>query len=78
MSGELIAILSVGAAIAGVVLASFKSLRSEMAKQREETSALREDIRSLSERMARLEGELEGWLEGLRESFVTNRALNTD
>ena len=78
MSGELIAILSVGAAIAGLVLASFKSLRSEMAKQREETSALREDIRSLSERVARLEGKLEGWLEGLRESFVTNRALNTD
>lgn len=73
MSGELIAILAVGATIAALIIASFRSLRSEVAKQREDMArqgeglaALREDlmreIRSLAERVARLEGKLEVWL----------------
>ena len=71
MSGELIAILAVGATIAGLIIASFRSLRSEMVRQREDMAALREslmrEIRSLAERVARLEGKLEVWL---RDSFA--------
>ena len=81
MSGELIAIVTVGVAIAGLILTSFRSLRSEMAKQRDELrsemakqrdgmAALRDELtrelRSLSERVAKLEG----LLEGLREAFA--------
>ena len=75
MSGELIAILAVGATIAALIIASFRSLRSEMAKQREDMArqgeglaALREDlmreIRSLAERVARLEVWLRDSLAG--------------
>ena len=71
MSGELIAILAVGATIAALIIASFRSLRSEMARQREDMAALREslmrEIRSLAERVARLEDKLEVWL---RDSFA--------
>ena len=97
MSGELIAIITVGVAIAGLILTSFRSLRSEMAKQRDELrsemakqrdelrsemakqrdgmAALRDELtrelRSLSERVAKLEG----LLEGLREAFAPATAV---
>ena len=108
MSGELIAIVTVGVAIAGLILTSFRSLRSEMAKQRDELrsemakqrdelrsemakqrdelrsemakqrdgmAALRDELtrelRSLSERVAKLEG----LLEGLREAFAPATAV---
>lgn len=71
MSGELKAtlgtILTVGVAIAGLILASFSSLRSDMASLRSDMTMQREATRSLSERMARLEG----LLEGRRESSVS-------
>ena len=62
MSGEMIAILAVGVALAGVI---FTSLRGTEAR-------LREDMKQLSERVARLEhgqAKLEGLLEGLREAI---------
>ena len=64
-STVILTIIGVGVAIAGLNLASFRSLRSEMAKQRDGMAELTREIRSLAERVAKLEG----LLEGLRESF---------
>lgn len=63
MSPELIAILAVGVAIAGLVLAGQRSLRLDIAE-------LRKDVGQLRERMA----HLEGLLEGLREAIGTRPA----
>ena len=62
MSMELIAIISVGVALAGLILNGQRSLRAEMQSQREA-------IISLLERMA----HLEGLLEGLREAIAGRR-----
>ena len=69
MSGEMIAIVAVGVALAGVILTS---LRGTEARLREDTSRLRDDIKQLGERVARVEhsqAKLEGLLEGLREAI---------
>lgn len=58
MTPELIAILSVGATLAGLILTGQRSLRHEI-------SQLRDQVASLRERMA----HLEGLLEGLREAI---------
>ena len=74
MSTELIAILGVGVALAGLMLngqytlraetqAEFQAVRTEM---REEFKAQRKDINGLLGRMA----HLEGLLEGLREAIA--------
>lgn len=62
MSPELIAIASVGAALAGLILSGQRAMRQEIA-------TLREDLAALRERMARLEG----LLEGLREALTRER-----
>ncbi len=73
MSGEIIAILAVGVAIAGLILTSSRGLRQDMARMesRLETriNDLRSEVGELRERMA----HLEGLLEGLREA-ITGRA----
>ena len=58
MSGEIIAIITVGVALAGLILTSCRFLRSEIA-------ALRAEVAALRERMA----HREGLLEGLREAI---------
>ena len=85
MSTELIAIISVGVALAGLFMTagglmltihhnSRKEMRDEFKTQRAETQAefkaQREIITNLLERMARVEG----LLEGLREVFTGRRA----
>ena len=73
-------IIGVGVAIAGLNLASFRSLRSEMGglerRLGERLDGLEKrldkmvaEMAALRERVAKLEGKLEGLLEGLRESF---------
>ena len=73
MSGEIIAILAVGVALAGVILTSVRGLRQDMQAQmgglRGEIAEMRGEIAGLRERMA----HLEGLLEGLREA-ITGRA----
>ena len=77
MSGEMIAILAVGGALVGVILTSLKGtetrLREDMAKLEfrlgGKIGALESQIGELRERMA----HLEGLLEGLREA-ITGRA----
>ena len=88
MSMELITIISASIALAGLILNSQNSLRRELQKQREETQrefksmaegtqgefkSLREGIGELRERMA----HLEGLLEGLREA-ITGRRVAED
>ena len=84
MSGEIIAILGVGVALAGLILTSSRGLRQDMrsdmgkieSRLREDMtkmeSRLRDDIRQLADRVGRFEhsqAKLEGLLEGLREAI---------
>ena len=62
----LIAVLAIGATLAGVILTSVRGLRQDMQAQ---MGGLRGEIAQLRERMA----HLEGLLEGLREA-ITGRA----
>ena len=77
MSGEIIAILGVGVALAGLMLTSSRGLRQDMRNDLAQLEArLREDMKQLSERVSRVEhsqARLEGLLEGLREA-ITGRA----
>ena len=76
MSGEMIAIVAVGVALAGVILTSVRGLRQDMQAQigglrgeiaglRGEIAEVRAELAQLRERMA----HLEGLLEGLREAI---------
>ena len=69
MSGEginiLIALLAVGATLAGLILTSSRGLRQDMRRLDERISGLESQIGELRERMA----HLEGLLEGLREAI---------
>ena len=69
MSPEIIAIVSVGVALAGLILTGQRAIRTEQMAQRQEIAALREDFAALRERMA----HLEGLLEGLREAITRER-----
>ena len=73
MTPELIAILAVGAAIVGVVLNARCAARKDIGDLRAELNAkidgIRTEIGNLRERMARLEG----LLEGLREAISGRR-----
>ena len=82
MSMELIAIISASIALAGLIVTGQNGLRREMRGQREELQAhrqenqtefkaVREEIGGLRERMAHVEGLLEGLL---REAFIGRRA----
>ena len=77
MSMELIAIIGVGVTLAGLILNGQRYQREEIKTLREETQAgfkaLREEIISLRERVA----HLEGLLEGLREA-ITGRRVAED
>ena len=74
MSGEMIAIVAVGVALAGVILTSLRGTEARLGAQikdlRGEVGELRErmahEISELRERMAKLEG----LLEGLREAIT--------
>ena len=88
----LVAVLAIGATLAGVILTSNRGLRQDMrddmkqgesrlredmgkleSRLRDDTSLLRDDIKQLGERVARMEhgqAKLEGLLEGLREAIT--------
>ena len=77
MSAELIsvliAVLAVGATLAGLILSGQRAIRAELATQRKEFSerftALEQQIAELRERMA----HLEGLLDGLREAIAVRQ-----
>ena len=69
----LIAVVAVGATLAGLILSGQRAIRVELAAQRKEFSerftALEQHIAALRERMA----HLEGLLDGLREAITIQR-----
>ena len=83
MSGEMIAIVAVGVALAGVILTATRGLRQDMARLE---SRLDGSIKALESRFDGLErqfGELrermahlEGLLEGLREAITVRSAAS--
>ena len=86
MSGEIIAILSVGIGLGLLSTGLFAWLRTDMVKVEERLRAdlvtveerLRADFKQLADRVGRLEygqARLEGLLEGLREA-ITGRAAS--
>jgi hypothetical protein len=86
MSGEIIAILSVGIGLGLLSTGLFAWLRTDLVKVEERLRTdlvtveehLRADIKQLADRVGRLEygqAKLEGLLEGLREA-ITGRAAS--
>ena len=70
MSGEIVAIVTVGIALAGLLVGLFAWLRQDLTLLRTE---LRDEIKQLADRVGRLEhsqAKLEGLLEGLREAIT--------
>ena len=65
----LIAVLAIGATLGGLILTGNRGLRQDMRRLDERISGLESQIGELRERMA----HLEGLLEGLREA-ITGRA----
>ena len=70
MSPEIIAIATVGTALAALTLTGQRTIHAELAAQCQDLTALRQDLAALRERMA----HLEGLLEGLREALTRERA----
>ena len=77
MSGEIITIVSVGVALAGLLVGLFAWLRQNMTHLRQDMAQmrveLRQDIKQVEERVGRFEhsqAKLEGLLEGLREAIT--------
>ena len=62
MSPELIAILAVGVALGGAMLATMRGLSSGMSDLRSEMREVCSDVGDLRERMARLEGLFESFI----------------
>ena len=85
MSGEIIAVVSVGIGLGVLSTGLFAWLRTDMVKVEERLRAdtvkveehLRADIKQLADRVGRLEygqAKLEGLLEGLREAIAGRAA----
>ena len=70
MSNELIALVAVGAALAGLILTTSRGLRQDIkqgeARLEAQINGLRGEVNQLRERMS----HLEGLLEGLREAIT--------
>ena len=70
----LIAVLAIGATLAGLILTSNRGLRQDLRQDMAQVeSRLRDDIKQLGDRVGRLEygqAKLEGLLEGLREAIT--------
>ena len=80
LAGILIAIVAVGAALAGLIVTSIRGLRQDIRQDMAGLeSRMREDMKQLSDRVARVEhsqAKLEGLLEGLREAIVGRAAAS--
>ena len=61
--------LAIGVAIAGLILATQRSMRAEIAELRRNVQTLQNEVSGLRERMAKLEG----LLEGLREAITARQ-----
>ena len=63
----LVAVLAVGATLAGLMLSGQRAIRAELATQRKEFS---ERFTALDQQIAELRAHLEGLLDGLREAIA--------
>ena len=63
VSAELVSILAVGVALAGLTLTGLHGVRTELNSVRAELHDVRTDVGDLRERMARLEGLFEGFIQ---------------
>ena len=70
MSAELIAVIAVGVALAGLMLTGLRGVRVEMHDVREEMRDVRSGVADLCEHMARLEGLFEGFAGRTPSDFV--------
>ena len=74
----LVAVVAIGAALAGVILTSNRGLRQDMREDMKQgESRLRDDIKQLGDHVGRVEhsqAKLEGLLEGLREAISVRSA----
>ena len=61
--GTIIAIVSVGIGLGGLILNSQRTLAAAIESNRDDIAEIRSDIGDLRERMARLEGLFEGHLD---------------
>ena len=70
----LIAVLAIGATLAGLILTSSRGVRQDIRQDMVQLETrLRDDVRQLGDRVGRLEhgqAKLEGLLEGLREAIT--------
>ena len=71
LSPELISILTVGVALAGLTLTGLRGVRTELQGVRAELNDVRTDVTELGERVARLEGLFEGLI-GVFGGLVKN------
>ncbi len=62
VSAELVSILAVGVALAGLTLTGLHGVRNELNAVRVELHDVRTDVGDLRERMARLEGLFKGFI----------------
>ncbi len=76
----LIAVVAVGATLAGLILSGQRAIRAELAEQRRELAAQRREFNerftALEQQMAELRermAHLEGLLDGLREAIALPR-----
>ena len=60
MSPESITVVSVGIALAGLILGFWRDVRSDMQKLTERVDDLTHRVNNLAERVARIEGVIEG------------------
>ena len=65
MSAELIGILSVGVALAALLLTNIKGVREDVRRLESRLDAFEHRLEALEQRMARLEGVLDGFREAL-------------
>ena len=63
LSPELVSILAVGVALAGLTLTALRGVRVELHAIRTELNEVRTDVADLRERVARLEGLFEGFIQ---------------
>ena len=84
----LVAVVAVGVALAGLMLASWRGVRREMRDMRQETREefrdVRQEMRDMRNHMGRIDshigelrermGHVEGLLKGLRDAFVPRTA----
>ena len=77
MSPEIIAIATVGTALAALILTGQRTIRAELAAQRQDLAAQRQDLAAQRQDLAALRermAHLAGLLEGLREALTRERA----